>query len=75
MWHKKWHTKCLIYSQSSGGPVREKELQSYVVQLQRSITELADEVQRLKLRNNQLEQQINALSKKDERPQTEDNQQ
>jgi len=61
--------------QSSGGPVREKELQSYVVQLQRSITELADEVQRLKLRNNQLEQQINALSKKDERPQTEDNQQ
>ncbi|KAG2605571.1 serine/threonine-protein kinase fray2-like isoform X1 [Panicum virgatum] len=60
--------------QSSGGPGREKELQSYVVQLQRSITELADEVQRLKLRNNQLEQQINALSKKDERPQTEDNQ-
>jgi len=61
--------------QSSGGPVREKELQSYVVQLQRSITELADEVQRLKLRNNQLEQQINALSRKDERSQTEDNQQ
>jgi serine/threonine-protein kinase OSR1/STK39 len=61
--------------QSSGGPVREKELQSYVVQLQRSITELADEVQRLKLRNNQLEQQISALSKNDERSQTEDDQQ
>ncbi|RLN12424.1 serine/threonine-protein kinase BLUS1-like [Panicum miliaceum] len=64
-----------VLYQSSGGPVREKELQSYVVQLQRSITELADEVQRLKLRNNQLEQQINALSKNDERSQTEDNQQ
>ncbi|KAK8455445.1 hypothetical protein SEVIR_4G164800v4 [Setaria viridis] len=61
--------------QSSGGPVREKELQSYVVQLQQSITELSDEVQRLKLRNNQLEQQIIALSKKDERLQTDDNQQ
>jgi serine/threonine-protein kinase OSR1/STK39 len=61
--------------QSSGGPVREKELQSYVVQLQRSITELTDEVQRLKLRNNQLEQQISALSKNDERSQTEDDQQ
>ncbi|CAN6216938.1 unnamed protein product [Urochloa humidicola] len=61
--------------QSCGGPVREKELQSYVVQLQQSITELCDEVQRLKLRNNQLEQQISALSKKDERSQTEDKQQ
>ncbi|KAF8752439.1 hypothetical protein HU200_011962 [Digitaria exilis] len=61
--------------QSCGGPLREKELQSYVVQLQRSVTELVDEVQRLKLRNNQLEQQINALSRKDERPLTEDNQQ
>jgi cell division protein FtsB len=40
-----------------------------------SITELADEVQRLKLRNNQLEQQISALSKNDERSQTEDDQQ
>ncbi|CAN6170011.1 unnamed protein product [Urochloa humidicola] len=61
--------------QSFGGPVREKELQSYVVQLQQSITELSDEVQRLKLRNSQLEQQIIALLKKDERPQTEDKQQ
>ncbi|CAL5038457.1 unnamed protein product [Urochloa decumbens] len=60
--------------QSSGGHVREKELQSYVVQLQQSITELYEEVQRLKLRNNQLEQQIIALSKNDERSQTEDKQ-
>uniref|UniRef100_A0A453RGQ3 Uncharacterized protein n=1 Tax=Aegilops tauschii subsp. strangulata TaxID=200361 RepID=A0A453RGQ3_AEGTS len=54
-------------SQSSGSLAREKGLESYVVQLQRSVTELAEEVQRLKLRNNQLEQQINGLSKKDER--------
>ncbi|XP_047075617.1 serine/threonine-protein kinase BLUS1-like [Lolium rigidum] len=54
-------------SQSSGSLVREKGLESYVVHLQRSVTELAEEVQRLKLRNNQLEQQINGLSKKDER--------
>lgn len=67
----------MIYLQSCGGPLREKELQSYVVQLQRrynkfvvmvkhigrhltrfvknsSVTELVDEVQRLKLRNNQV---------------------
>ncbi|XP_047077003.1 serine/threonine-protein kinase BLUS1-like [Lolium rigidum] len=54
-------------SQSSGSLVREKGLESYVVHLQRSVTELAEEVQRLKLRNIQLEQQINGLSKKDER--------
>jgi len=54
-------------SQSSGSLAREKGLESYVVQLQRSVTELAEEVQRLKLKNNQLEQQINGLSKKDER--------
>uniref|UniRef100_A0ACD6AEC3 Uncharacterized protein n=1 Tax=Avena sativa TaxID=4498 RepID=A0ACD6AEC3_AVESA len=54
-------------SQSSGSLVREKGLESYVIHLQRSVTELAEEVQRLKLRNNQLEQQINGLSKKDER--------
>ncbi|XP_021305186.1 serine/threonine-protein kinase BLUS1 isoform X3 [Sorghum bicolor] len=61
--------------QSSGGPAREKELHSYVLQLQRSVTELAEEVQRLKLQNNQLEQQINVLSRKDERSQTQDNRQ
>ncbi|VAI73528.1 unnamed protein product [Triticum turgidum subsp. durum] len=54
-------------SQSFGSLAREKGLESYVVQLQRSVTELSEEVQRLKLRNNQLEQQINGLSKKDER--------
>ncbi|XP_062228748.1 serine/threonine-protein kinase BLUS1-like isoform X3 [Phragmites australis] len=62
-------------SQYSGASVRDKELQSYVVHLQQSVTELAEEVQRLKLRNNQLEQQISVLSKKDERLQTEDTQQ
>ncbi|KAK3132372.1 hypothetical protein QOZ80_6AG0520340 [Eleusine coracana subsp. coracana] len=62
-------------SQSSGVLVKEKELQSYVIHLQQSVTELNEEIQRLKLRNNQLEQQINALSKTDERSQTEDNQQ
>ncbi|CAM0912131.1 unnamed protein product [Alopecurus aequalis] len=59
-------------SQSPGSLVREKGLESYVVHLQRSVTELAEEVQRLKLRNNQLEQQINGLSKKDERLRGED---
>lgn len=33
--HDKRHTKCFIYLQSSGGPAREKELQSHVVKLQR----------------------------------------
>ncbi|KAJ1259388.1 hypothetical protein BS78_10G150900 [Paspalum vaginatum] len=62
-------------SQLSGWHVREKELQSYIVHLQRSVAELTEEVQRLKLRNIQLEQQINALSKKDQRLQTEDTRQ
>ncbi|TVU11279.1 hypothetical protein EJB05_44854 [Eragrostis curvula] len=62
-------------SQSSGAFVKEKELQSYVIHLQQSVTELTEEVQRLKLRNNQLEQQIGALSKTDERSQPVDNQQ
>uniref|UniRef100_A0A0A9CUF2 Uncharacterized protein n=1 Tax=Arundo donax TaxID=35708 RepID=A0A0A9CUF2_ARUDO len=62
-------------SQSSGALVREKELHSYVVHLQQSVSELTEEVQRLKLRNNQLEQQINVLSRKDEGSQTEDSQQ
>ncbi|KAM0913224.1 hypothetical protein ACQ4PT_012288 [Festuca glaucescens] len=62
-------------SQSPGSLVREKGLESYVVHLQRSVTELAEEVQRLKLRNNQLEQQINGLSKKDERLREEGTQQ
>ncbi|KAL6639855.1 hypothetical protein ACP70R_022450 [Stipagrostis hirtigluma subsp. patula] len=62
-------------SQSLGVPVREKELQSYVVHLQQSVNELAEEVQRLKFRNNQLEQQINSLSKKDERLRSEESQQ
>ncbi|XP_066375798.1 uncharacterized protein [Miscanthus floridulus] len=61
--------------QSSGGPAREKELHSYVLQLQRSVTELAEEVQRLKLQNNQLEQQISVLSRRDERSQTQYNRQ
>lgn len=61
--------------QSSGGPAREKELHLYVLQLQRSVTELAEEVQRLKLQNNQLEQQISVLSRRDERSQTQDNRQ
>ncbi|XP_066370402.1 serine/threonine-protein kinase BLUS1-like isoform X2 [Miscanthus floridulus] len=61
--------------QSSGGPAREKDLHSYVLQLQRSVTELDEEVQRLKLQNNQLEQQINVLSRKDERSQTQHNRQ
>lgn len=62
-------------SQSSGTHSKEKELESYVVNLQRSVTELAEEVQRLKLRNNQLEKQINALSKKDQRLRREDTKQ
>lgn len=61
-------------SQFSGGPDREKELQSYVVQMQQSVTELAEEVQILKLQNNQLEQRINALLKND-RSQREDTRQ
>ncbi|KAL5200075.1 hypothetical protein ABZP36_021278 [Zizania latifolia] len=40
-------------SQSSGVHFREKELQSYITDLQQSVTELAEEVQRLKLRNYQ----------------------
>lgn len=62
-------------SQSSGSLAREKGLESYVVHLQRSVTELAEEVQRLKLKNNQLEQQIKGLSKKDERLRGEDTKQ
>uniref|UniRef100_A0A0E0E220 Protein kinase domain-containing protein n=1 Tax=Oryza meridionalis TaxID=40149 RepID=A0A0E0E220_9ORYZ len=40
-------------SQPSGVHFREKELQSYIANLQQSVTELAEEVQRLKLKNTQ----------------------
>uniref|UniRef100_A0A0D9WQ32 Protein kinase domain-containing protein n=1 Tax=Leersia perrieri TaxID=77586 RepID=A0A0D9WQ32_9ORYZ len=53
-------------SQSSGVNFREKELQSYITNLQQSVSELAEEVKKLKLKNSQLEVQINALPKKDE---------
>lgn len=62
-------------SQPSGVHFREKELQSYIANLQQSVTELAEEVQRLKLKNTQLEEQINALPKKDERLRREDTRQ
>ena len=64
-----------IYVQPSGVHFREKELQSYIANLQQSVTELAEEVQRLKLKNTQLEEQINALPKKDERLRREDTRQ
>ncbi|KAL5224937.1 hypothetical protein ABZP36_011576 [Zizania latifolia] len=59
-------------SQPSGLHFREKELQLYIANLQESVTELAEEVQKLQLRNYQLEVQINALPKKDERLRRED---
>ncbi|XP_040380880.1 serine/threonine-protein kinase 10 isoform X3 [Oryza brachyantha] len=62
-------------SQSSGAHFREKELQSYIANLQQSVTELAEEVQRLKLKNSKLEEQINAVPKKDEKLRTEDTRQ
>nr|XP_010940053.1 LOW QUALITY PROTEIN: serine/threonine-protein kinase BLUS1 [Elaeis guineensis] len=48
-------------SQLSLASSRETELQAYLAHLQLSIGKLSEEVQRLKLKNVQLEQQINAL--------------
>ncbi|XWS44173.1 hypothetical protein CRYUN_Cryun15aG0021800 [Craigia yunnanensis] len=41
---------------------RERELQSQVLQLQQSIGNLVEELQRQKMRNSQLEKQVNALA-------------
>ncbi|XP_020088263.1 serine/threonine-protein kinase BLUS1 isoform X3 [Ananas comosus] len=46
---------------------REKELQAYVAHLEQGIMELAQEVQKLKTKNTQLERQINALTSKEDR--------
>ncbi|KAI5665524.1 hypothetical protein M9H77_15377 [Catharanthus roseus] len=47
--------------------VRERELQSQVIQLQQSIGSLVEELQRQKVKNFQLEKKLNALLKKDEK--------
>ncbi|XP_072985622.1 uncharacterized protein [Typha latifolia] len=52
------------WSQLCLSPSREKELQTYAAQLQQSITELSEELQRLKLETAQLERKINALKNK-----------
>ncbi|XP_072960719.1 uncharacterized protein [Typha angustifolia] len=52
------------WSQLCLAPSREKELQTYAAQLQQSITELSEELQRLKMETAQLERKINALKNK-----------
>ncbi|XP_043724956.1 serine/threonine-protein kinase BLUS1-like isoform X2 [Telopea speciosissima] len=46
---------------------REKELQAHVIHLQQSMESLVEELQRLKIVNAQLERQLNALQKKQDK--------
>ncbi|KAJ3692482.1 hypothetical protein LUZ60_012832 [Juncus effusus] len=51
-------------SSSSVVPIREKEMQVHLAQLQQSVSKLTEELQRIKIKNSQMEQQINALTKR-----------
>ncbi|KAK1302098.1 hypothetical protein QJS10_CPB12g00195 [Acorus calamus] len=44
---------------------RERELQAYMATLQQSIWNLVEELRRMKIRNTQLEQQLNNLTNKE----------
>uniref|UniRef100_A0A7N0TP57 Protein kinase domain-containing protein n=1 Tax=Kalanchoe fedtschenkoi TaxID=63787 RepID=A0A7N0TP57_KALFE len=52
-------------SQPSSISNREKELMSHVIQLQQSIGSIKEELQRLKLRNMQMERQLKSLGNRD----------
>ncbi|KAK4392986.1 hypothetical protein Sango_1769400, partial [Sesamum angolense] len=53
--------------QMSPSSVRERELQAQAIQMQQSIGSLVEELQRLKMRNSQLERKLNAMLKKDDK--------
>ncbi|KAF3332773.1 serine/threonine-protein kinase BLUS1 isoform X1 [Carex littledalei] len=55
----------LSQAQQSIAPVREKEMQAQLASLQQSVQKLSEELQRVKLKNAQMEQEINALSKRE----------
>lgn len=57
----------LEYSEMPLASIRERELQSQVIQLQQSIGSLVEELQRQKMKNAQLEKKLNALVKKEEK--------
>ncbi|KAK9271545.1 hypothetical protein L1049_001905 [Liquidambar formosana] len=54
-------------SQISPASTRERELQNVLIHLQQSIGSLVEELQRQKMKNTQLERQLNALVNKEER--------
>lgn len=53
--------------QVSCSPMRETELQSQFAHLQQCVTSLVEELQNVKLKNAQLEKQLNALTNRDKR--------
>lgn len=56
-----------LQAQVSCASTREKELQSQSTHLQQCVTSLFEELQNLKLKNAQLEKQLNALTNRDKR--------
>ncbi|XP_020572099.1 serine/threonine-protein kinase BLUS1 isoform X2 [Phalaenopsis equestris] len=50
-------------SQPSLTAIKERQLQSYILQLQQQVDDLADELQRIKYKNAQLERKINSFQK------------
>ncbi|KAL0450668.1 UNVERIFIED_CONTAM: Serine/threonine-protein kinase fray2 [Sesamum latifolium] len=56
-----------LVQQISPSSLRERELQTQVIQMQQSIGSLVEELQRLKTRNSQLERKLNSMLKKDDR--------
>ncbi|KAL3624248.1 hypothetical protein CASFOL_033064 [Castilleja foliolosa] len=54
-------------SQINPSSVKERELQSQVIHMQQSIGSLVEEVQRLKIKNTQLEKKLNATLKKEDK--------
>ncbi|XP_073141780.1 serine/threonine-protein kinase BLUS1 isoform X2 [Henckelia pumila] len=53
--------------QASPTSAKERELQAQVIQMQQSIGSMVEELQRLKIRNTQMEKKLNFLLKKDDK--------